>query len=421
MKEKVVLAYSGGLDTSVILKWLIDKGYEVVAYIADVGQAEDFEAVRMKAEKVGASKIYLEDLKKEFVTDFIFPAVKANAVYEGKYLLGTSLARPLIAKRQVEIASKEGTDIVAHGATGKGNDQVRFEMTYQVLMPRVKIISPWKNDEYLQTFQGRSDMIRYAEEKGIPVPATRDKPYSMDENLLHISYEAGVLEDPKFEPRKDMFLKTKDPEDAPDKPEELMIQFKEGIPVMVQNLSDGTVKSDPLELFQHLNAAAGRNGVGRVDMVENRFVGMKSRGVYETPGGTVLMAAHLDLEGLTMDREVKLIRDGLIPKYAQLIYFGFWYSPEMEVLTAFMDKAQEHVSGKVYLKLYKGNVIIKGRESEESLYDQGIASMDIHGGYDQRDAVGFIRLNALRMKASAKRLKQKQQKASAPATACILP
>jgi argininosuccinate synthase len=405
MKDKVVLAYSGGLDTSVILKWLIDKGYDVVAYIADVGQAEDFEAARKKAEKVGASKIYLEDLKKEFVTDFIFPAVKANAVYEGKYLLGTSLARPLIAKRQVEIAKREGTTILAHGATGKGNDQVRFEMTYQVLMPQVKIISPWKNDEYLQTFQGRSDMIRYAEEKGIPVPATKDKPYSMDENLLHISYEAGVLEDPKFEPRKDMFLKTKDPEDAPDKPEELMIQFKQGVPVMVQNLSDGTVKSDPLELFQHLNAAAGRNGIGRVDMVENRFVGMKSRGVYETPGGTVLMAAHLDLEGLTMDREVKLIRDGLIPKYAQLIYFGFWYSPEMEVLTALMDKAQEHVSGKVYLKLYKGNVIIKGRESEESLYDQDIASMDIHGGYDQKDAVGFIRLNALRMKASARRLK----------------
>ena len=317
MKEKVVLAYSGGLDTSVILKWLIDKGYEVVAYIADVGQTEDFEAARKKAEKVGASKIYLEDLKKELVTDFIFPAVKANAVYEGKYLLGTSLARPLIAKRQVEIARREGTKILAHGATGKGNDQVRFEMTYQVLMPQVKIISPWKNDEYLQTFQGRSDMIRYAEEKGIPVPATKDKPYSMDENLLHISYEAGVLEDPKFEPRKDMFLKTKDPEDAPDKPEELMIQFKQGVPVMVQNLSDGTVKSDPLELFQHLNAAAGRNGIGRVDMVENRFVGMKSRGVYETPGGTVLMAAHLDLEGLTMDREVKLIRDGLIPKYVE--------------------------------------------------------------------------------------------------------
>jgi argininosuccinate synthase len=405
MKEKVVLAYSGGLDTSVILKWLIDKGYEVVAYIADVGQAEDFDAARKKAAQVGACKVYVEDLKKEFVTDFIFRALKGNAVYEGKYLLGTSLARPLIAKRQIEITRREGTTIVAHGATGKGNDQVRFEMTYYVLMPEVRIISPWKNEEYLRTFQGRSDMIHYAKEKGIPVPATKDKPYSMDENLMHISYEAGVLEDPKFEPRKDMFLKTKDPIDAPDKPEEIMIQFKQGVPVMVRNLSDGTVKSDPLELFQYLNLLAGRHGIGRVDMVENRFVGMKSRGVYETPGGTLLLQAHLDLEGLTMDREVKLIRDSLIPKYAQLIYFGFWYSPEMDVLTALMDKAQEHVTGKVYLKLYKGNVIVRGRESEESLYDQDIASMDIHGGYDQKDAIGFIRLNALRLRASARRLK----------------
>jgi argininosuccinate synthase len=405
MKEKVVLAYSGGLDTSVILNWLIDKGYDVVAYIADVGQVEDFEAARKKAVKIGACKVYVEDLKKEFVTDFIFRALKGNAVYEGKYMLGTSLARPLIAKRQVEIARSEGTTIVAHGATGKGNDQVRFEMTYYVLMPEARIISPWKNEEYLRTFQGRSDMISYAQDKGIPVPATKDKPYSMDENLMHISYEAGVLEDPKFEPQKDMFLKTADPMDAPDEPEEIMIQFKQGVPVMVQNLSDGTAKSDPLELFQSLNLLAGKHGIGRVDIVENRFVGMKSRGVYETPGGTILLQAHLDLEGLTMDREVKLLRDSLIPKFAQLIYFGFWYSPEMEVLTALMDKAQEHVSGKVYLKLYKGNVIIKGRESAESLYDQDIASMDIHGGYDQKDATGFIRLNALRLKASARRLK----------------
>jgi argininosuccinate synthase len=408
MKEKVILAYSGGLDTSVILKWLIDKGYDVVAYIADVGQADDFEAARKKAQKMGASKIYLEDLKKEFVTDFIFPAIKANAVYEGKYLLGTSLARPLIAKRQIEIAVKEGTPIVAHGATGKGNDQVRFEMTYHVLMPEVKIISPWKDEAYLAMFQGRSDMIRYARDKGIPVPATQEKPYSMDENLMHISYEAGVLEDPKFAPRKDMFLKTRDPEEAPEKAEEIAIEFRQGVPVSVQNLSDGTVKSDPLELFQYLNALGGKHGIGRVDMVENRFVGMKSRGVYETPGGTILMQAHLDVEGLSMDREVKLIRDGLIPKYAQLIYFGFWYSPEMQVLNALMDKAQEHVSGKVHVKLYKGNVIIQGRESEESLYDENIASMDVHGGYDQKDAVGFIRLNALRLKAGAKRIKKGQ-------------
>jgi argininosuccinate synthase len=405
MTEKVVLAYSGGLDTSVILQWLIEKGYDVVAYIADVGQAEDFEAAREKAARVGASKIYVEDLRKEFVTDFIFRSLKANALYEGKYLLGTSLARPLIAKRQVEIARKEGTNILAHGATGKGNDQVRFEMTYYVLMPDVRIISAWKNKDFLSRFQGRSDLINYAKEKGIPVPATKEKPYSMDENLMHVSYEAGVLEDPKFEPLKEMFLKTSDPMDAPDKAEELMIQFKDGVPVLVENLSDGTAKSDPLALFQYLNTVAGRNGIGRVDIVENRFVGMKSRGVYETPGSTILLQAHLDLEGVTMDREVKLLRDSLIPKYAQLIYFGFWYSPEMEVLAALMEKAQEHVSGKVYLKLYKGNVIVKGRESEESLYDQDIASMDIHGDYDQTDAIGFIRLNALRLKASAKRLR----------------
>ncbi|MBW1918871.1 MAG: argininosuccinate synthase [Deltaproteobacteria bacterium] len=405
MSEKVVLAYSGGLDTSVILKWLLDKGYEVVAYMADVGQEEDFEAARKKALDIGAAKVYVEDLKNEFVTDFIFPAIRANAVYEGKYLLGTSLARPLIAKRQVEIARKEGTTIVAHGATGKGNDQVRFEMSYYVLMPDVKIISLWKDEGFLSRFRGRTDMINFANEKGIPVPVTADKPYSMDDNLMHISYEAGVLENPRYEPQKDMFRKTTDPVEAPDTPEEIMIEFQQGNPVLVRNLSDKTEKKGALELFQYLNVLAGKHGIGRVDMVENRFVGMKSRGVYETPGGTILMQAHLDIEGLTMDREVKLLRDSLIPKYAQLIYFGFWYSPEMEVLRALMDKAQEHVSGKVYLKLYKGNVIIQGRESEESLYDEKTASMDIHGGYDQKDAIGFIRLNALRLRASAKRLK----------------
>lgn len=403
MKEKVVLAYSGGLDTSVILTWLIDRGYDVVAYIADVGQEDDFEAAKKKALALGASNVYIDDLKTEFVTDFIFPAIKANAVYEGKYLLGTSLARPIIAKGQIETAKLEGTRIVAHGATGKGNDQVRFEMTYYVLMPDVQIMSPWKNEAFLQQFQGRTDMINYAEAKGIPIPVTTQKPYSSDDNLMHISFEAGVLEDPHYRPDKDMFLKTEDPVDAPDEAEEIVIEFKRGIPVRVENLSDGKGEKEPLKLFQYLNKLAGKHGIGRVDMVENRFVGMKSRGVYETPGGTVLLQAHLDIEGLTMDREVKLLRDGLIPKFAQLIYFGFWYSPEMEVLTAFMDKAQEHVSGKVYLKLYKGNVIMQGRESAESLYDEAIASMDAHGGYDQKDAIGFIKLNALRLKASAKR------------------
>lgn len=408
MKEKVVLAYSGGLDTSVILKWLIDKEYEVIAFIADVGQEDDFEAAKKKALALGASNVTIDDLKSDFVTDFIFPALKANAVYEGKYLLGTSLARPIIAKGQINIAKKAGTSIVAHGATGKGNDQVRFEMTYYVLMPDVQIISPWKDQEFLQKFQGRTDMINYAKEKGIPIPVTTEKPYSSDENLMHISFEAGALEDPKYKPDKDMFLKTENPVDAPDKAEEILIEFKRGIPVRVENLSDGTEEKDSLKLFQYLNKLGGKHGIGRVDMVENRFVGMKSRGVYETPGGTILLQAHLDIEGLTMDREVKLLRDSLTPKYAQLVYFGFWYSPEMEVLTAFMDKAQEHVSGKVYLKLYKGNVIIQGRESEESLYDEEIASMDVHGGYDQKDAIGFIKLNALRLKASAKRLKLKQ-------------
>ena len=405
MKEKVVLAYSGGLDTSVILKWLIDKGYEVIAYIADVGQEEDFKAAKQKASALGAANVYIDDLKKEFVTDFIFPALKANAVYEGKYLMGTSLARPLIAKGQIEVAKMEKTNIVAHGATGKGNDQVRFEMTYYVLMPEVKIISPWKNEEFLRQFQGRTDMIKFAQAKGIPIPVTAEKPYSSDGNLMHISYEAGILEDPKFNPDKEMFLKTLDPLDAQDSAEDIIIEFKQGIPVRVENPSDGTVEKDSLLLFQYLNKLGSKHGIGRVDMVENRFVGMKSRGVYETPGGTILFHAHLDIEGLTMDREVKLLRDSLIPKYAQLIYFGFWYSPEMEVLTALMEKAQEHVSGTVYLRLYKGNIIIQGRESEESLYDGEVASMDVHGDYDQRDATGFIKLNALRLKANAKRKK----------------
>ncbi len=405
MKEKVVLAYSGGLDTSVILKWLIDKGYEVIAYIADVGQEDDFKAARQKALALGATNVYIDDLKKEFVTDFIFPALKANAVYEGKYLMGTSLARPLIAKGQIEVAKKEKTNIVAHGATGKGNDQVRFEMTYYVLMPEVTIISPWKDEEFLRQFQGRTDMIKYAQEKRIPIPVTADKPYSSDGNLMHISYEAGILEDPKFQPDKDMFLKTLDPVDAPDSAEDIIIEFKQGVPVRVENPSDGTIEKEPLLLFQYLNKLSGKHGIGRVDMVENRFVGMKSRGVYETPGGTLLYHAHLDIEGLTMDREVKLLRDSLIPKYAQLIYFGFWYSPEMDLLTALMEKAQEYVSGTVYVRLYKGNIIIQGRESDESLYDEDLASMDIHGGYDQRDANGFIKLHALRLKANAKRKK----------------
>lgn len=393
------------MDTSVILKWLIDKGYDVVAYIADVGQNEDFGAAKKKALALGASKAYVEDLKGEFITDFIFPALKANAIYEGRYMLGTSLARPLIAKKQIEIAKKEGTNIVAHGATGKGNDQVRFELTYMTLMPDVKIVAPWRDKDFLAQFQGRQDMIKYAEKNGIPIKATAKKPYSSDPNIMHISYEAGELEDPNFRPGKDMFEMTVDPKDAPDKETKIAIEFKEGVPVKVENLEDGVMKTKPLELFTYLNKLAGANGVGRMDLVENRFVGMKSRGVYETPAGTVLRAAHMDLEGMTMDREVMRLRDMLTPKIAELIYNGFWYSPEMEFLMAAVNKSQENVTGKVYLSLYKGNVMPIGRESQQSLYNPKIASMDVHGGYDQTDATGFIKLNALRLKMWASRKK----------------
>ena len=403
MRQRVVLAYSGGLDTSVILKWLINKGFEVVAFMADLGQNEDFEAAKEKALKIGASKVYVEDVKEEFVTDFIFPAIRANAVYEGRYLMGTSLARPLTAKKQIEIAEKEDAEFVSHGATGKGNDQVRFELTYQTLNPKIKIIAPWKDAEFLSQFKGRSDMIEFANKNGITVKATKDAPYSTDANLMHISYEAGILEDPKLTPSDDMFEMSKSPKDAPDKETIIEIEFKQGNPVKVKNQSDGIIKTKPLELFQYLNKIGGENGIGRLDMVENRFVGMKSRGVYETPAGTILHIAHRDIEGLTMDREVMHLRDMLIPKFTELVYYGFWYSPEMGFLRAAFDKSQEHVSGIVYLSLYKGNCIVIGRESKESLYNQDLSSMDVLGGYDQKDALGFIRLNALRLKASALR------------------
>ena len=405
-KQKVVLAYSGGLDTSVILKWLIDKGYDVIAYILDIGQKDDFKAAEKKAKQIGASKVYTIDAKKEFITEFVFPAIRANAKYEGRYLLGTSLARPLIAKKQIEIAKKEKATIVSHGATGKGNDQVRFELAYLTLMPNVKILAPWKDKEFLGQFQGRNDLIDYCKENGISVEVTKKKPYSSDENIMHISYEAGILEDPLFTPTEDMFKKTTSPKKAPDEETELEIEFEKGNPVKVKNLKDGTVKKEPLELFSYLNEVGSKNGIGRIDIVENRFVGMKSRGVYETPAGTILISAHRDIECLTMDREVMLIRDGLIPKFAQLVYNGFWYCPEMDFLSNAFDYTQKYVNGKVKLGLYKGNVTIKGRESKDSLYDKDLASMDVHGGYDQTDAVGFIKLNALRLKASASRLKK---------------
>ena len=391
------MAYSGGLDTSVILHWLIAKGYEVITFTADLGQEDDFDAIRKKALAVGATKARIEDMKEEFVRDFIFPAISANAVYEGRYLLGTSLARPLTARKQIEIAKEEGATAVAHGATGKGNDQVRFELAYHTLAPGIEIVAPWKDEEFLSQFQGRADAIEYAAKNGIPIKQTKDEPWSTDENIMHISYEAGELEDPALRPRESMFERTVALKDAPDKETLIEITFEKGIPIEVKNLEDNTQKKGALEFFQYLNKLAEENGIGREDIVENRFVGIKSRGVYETPAGTILMKAHRDLEGLTLDREVTHIRDGLIPKFAEIIYNGFWFSPEMEVLRVFFEKTQEYVSGKVKVALYKGNVTIAGRESPFSLYDQAQSSMDIAGGYNPKDAIGFIKVNAIRL------------------------
>ncbi|MBN1598407.1 MAG: argininosuccinate synthase [Bacteroidales bacterium] len=397
--KKVVLAYSGGLDTSVILKWLIDKGYEVIAYVADVGQDDNYGEVEKKALKIGASKVYIEDLKKEFVTDYIFPAITANAMYEGRYLLGTSLARPLIAKKQIEIARNEKAAYVSHGATGKGNDQVRFELAYYALDPQIKVLAPWKIQEFLDQFKGRTDMLNYAEKNEIPVKASLKKPYSEDDNLMHISHEAGILEDPKFKAKKDILTKMVTPQDAPDKETHIEIHFKDGIPVKVVNRDDNTVKDKPLELFIYLNKIGGTNGIGLLDMVENRFVGIKSRGVYETPAGEILIKAHMDIEGIAMDREVMRLRNMLSPIFSEIVYNGFWFSPEMDFLMAAIKKSQEIIDGIVYLTLYKGNVIIDGRESPSSLYNKDLSSMDIEGGFDQKDSQGFIKINAIRLMA----------------------
>ncbi len=388
--KKVVLAYSGGLDTSVIIKWLIEHyGCEVIAFAADLGQGEELAPLREKAIKTGASKIYIEDLKEEFVRDFVFPMLRANAVYEGSYLLGTSIARPLIAKQQIEIAAKEKADAVSHGATGKGNDQVRFELTYYSLQPGIRVIAPWREWD----FKSRSDLIAYAQKNGIPVPVTQAKPYSSDRNLLHISFEGGILEDPWSEPPADMFLLSKSPEAAPDKATVLEIEYEKGNPVAI----DGQ-KFSPAKLLEKLNQIAGENGVGRVDLVENRYVGMKSRGVYETPGGTVLHLAHRAIESITLDREVLRIRDSLIPQYASQIYNGFWYAPERELLQKLIDEAQIQVSGVARLKLYKGNVTVLGRKSKQSLFSEDFATFEKDTVYNQKDAEGFIKLNALRLK-----------------------
>lgn len=398
-KEKIILAYSGGLDTSVILKWLDNKGFDVIAYVADVGQKEDFEAVKEKAYATGASKVYIEDLKKELVTDFVFPAMQGNAVYEGRYLLGTAIARPLIAKRHIEIAKKEGTKFVSHGATGKGNDQVRFEFGFYALMPDVQIIAPWKDPEFLEQFKGRSDLIAYADAYNIPVKASKSKPYSEDENLLHISHEAGILEDPAAPCPEEVFSHTVSPKDAPDKETILKISFKDGIPVKVVNEDDGVSISDSLKLFAYLNKVGGENAVGRIDIVENRYVGVKSRGVYETPGGTILWEAHRDLEGIAMDKEVMHLRDMFIPKFAELIYNGLWFSPEMDFILSAIYKSQEDITGEVTLSLYKGNVMTIARSSPTSLYNQDLSSMEVEGGYNPIDCRGFININGIRLKA----------------------
>lgn len=388
--DKVILAYSGGLDTSVILKWLIEQyECEVVCFAADLGQGEELTPLNEKAKKTGASKIYIEDLRDEFVSDYVFPMLRANAVYEGTYLLGTSIARPLIAKKQIEIAQKENCNVVSHGSTGKGNDQVRFELTYYALKPDVEIISPWR----IWDLDSRQSLLDFAAKHGIPVPVTPKKPYSSDRNLLHISFEGGILEDPAAAPPEDMFVLSVSPEKAPDKAEIVEIEYEAGNPVAVNGK-----RMAPRQLLEEMNRLGGKHGVGRVDLVENRFVGMKSRGVYETPGGTILHAAHRAVESLTMDREVLHLRDSLIPRYAELVYYGFWFAPERELLQSMMDEAQKDVTGTAIMKLYKGNAIVWGRKAPKSLFNQELATFEKDSIYRQADAEGFIKLNALRLR-----------------------
>jgi argininosuccinate synthase len=388
--NKIVLAYSGGLDTSVMLKWLKEKYQcEVVCYCADVGQGEELTGLQEKASQTGASKLYVEDLREEFVKEYVWPAVKANAVYEGVYLLGTSLARPVIAKRQIEIARREGADAVAHGATGKGNDQVRFELSYYALQPDIHVIAPWREWE----FKGRSELIAYANDHKIPVTATAEKPYSTDRNLMHVSYEGGILEDPWTAPPDDIFQMTLSPESAQPESELVEISFTKGEPVAINGR-----QLKPVPLLETLNYLGGRHGIGRVDLVENRFVGMKSRGVYETPGVTILQAAHRALESITLDREVMHLRDSLSVRFAESVYYGFWFAPEFELLRKMVDETQHNVNGDVRLKLFRGNATVVGRRSPQSLYDENIATFEADAVYNQRDAEGFIKLNALRLR-----------------------
>lgn len=398
-KEKVVLAYSGGLDTSVIVRWLTDEGYDVVCLVVDVGQRDITDALKEKALKSGASKCIIADVREEFARDFVYPAVMWNAKYEGRYRLGTSLARPLIAKELVRVAREEGTRTVAHGATGKGNDQIRFELTAYALMPEVKVIAPWRDKAFSSLIKGRAEAIAYAEKHGIPVKATTKMPWSSDENLMHISYEAGMLEDPAQKPRDDMFEWTTSPRLAPDEPETVTVEFERGVPVGLNGQ-----RLDPIALLTRANEIVGRHGCGRVDMVESRHVGMKSRGVYETPGATLLEEAHRDLESLTTDREVIHLKDTLMPRWARNVYFGYWYTHEMSVLDGFLKGTQQYVTGTVTAELYKGSITIVGRQSPASLYSEAIASMDDDGGaFDQGDSTGFIRILSLPLRVQAYR------------------
>ncbi|WFD25575.1 argininosuccinate synthase [Malassezia nana] len=420
--QRVLLAYSGGLDTSTILAWLIDEGYEVIAYMANVGQEEDFDAVREKALKCGAKDFILDDMRREFVEQLIFPAIQANAIYEDVYLLGTSLARPVIARGMIETAAKTQCAYVSHGCTGKGNDQVRFELAFYGLNPDIKVIAPWRIPKFYQRFAGRSDLLEYAASKGIPVAQTKAKPWSTDENLFHISYEAGILEDPNTTPPADMWKLTQSPQDAPQEPEKITIDFTRGIPTKLTLTSTGQSFTDSVELFLQLNALARKHGIGRVDIVENRFIGVKSRGCYESPGATILRAAHIDLEGLTLDREVRRIRDQIVTtKLSEILYYGFFFSPESQFVRGCIPPSQLTVNGTVKLSLYKGNVVIEGRSSDEMLYDEKFSSMDELGGFEPEETSGFIAVQSIRLKRFGLGQAHKGLAGAAPAQAYALP
>ncbi|EIM24033.1 argininosuccinate synthetase [Wallemia mellicola] len=414
-KGKVLLAYSGGLDTSCILVWLIEQGYEVVAYLANVGQEEDFDAAREKALKIGAKAFFCDDLRREFVEELIYPAVQANCIYEGVYLLGTSLARPVIARGMMAVAKREGCDFVSHGCTGKGNDQVRFELAFYGLNPEITVIAPWRNPEFYDRFPGRSALLQYAAEKGIPVTQTQSKPWSTDENLFHISYEAGILEDPNTTPPADMWKLTNSPQKAPEEPEDITIEFAQGLPVKLNVAKTGKTHTDKVDVFVTLNALARNHGIGRIDIVENRFIGLKSRGCYESPGATILRAAHMDLEGLTLDRNVRSLRDQFItPQLSNILYNGYFFSPERDFVVSAIPASQKTVNGEVKLKLYKGNVIVCGRKSDEGLYDESAASMDELGGFLPTDTTGFIAIESIRLRQWAKAKAAKGQSGIEP-------